>query len=79
MYRSILAPLDGSVLSEHALPAAATVARASGATLHLTHVHVPAAKHGANAGSSTAEGQTSDRDYLEPSPNGWQPNRISSS
>jgi nucleotide-binding universal stress UspA family protein len=65
MYRSILVPLDGSVLSEHALPAAARIARASGATLHLTHVHVPAAKPGASAGSSTAEGGTRDHTYLE--------------
>lgn len=66
MYRSILVPLDGSVLSEHALPAAATVARASGATLHLTHVQAPIiAKHGTNAGSSTAVGRPSDHAYLE--------------
>ena len=65
MYRSILVPLDGSGPSEHALPIAATIARASGATLHLTHVHVPAAKHGANAGSSTAGGGPRDHAYLE--------------
>ena len=65
MYRSILVPLDGSGPSEHALPIAATIARASGPTLHLTHVHAPAAKHGANAGSSTAEGGTRDHAYLE--------------
>lgn len=39
MLRSILVPLDGSVFGEHALPLAAAIARRSGATLHLAHVH----------------------------------------
>lgn len=39
MYRSILVPLDGSPLSEHALPMACAIARRSGATLQLAHVH----------------------------------------
>lgn len=38
MYRTILVPLDGSPLSEEALPAACDIARRSGATLHLCHV-----------------------------------------
>lgn len=38
MYRTILVPLDGSLLSQGALPAACAVARRSGATLHLCHV-----------------------------------------
>jgi nucleotide-binding universal stress UspA family protein len=41
MYRSILVPLDGSPFSEHALPLALTIARRSGATLHVAHVHMP--------------------------------------
>src|SRR5262245_60869708 len=41
MYRSILVPLDGSPLSEHALPLAQDLARLSGAALHLAHVHIP--------------------------------------
>lgn len=41
MYRSILVPLDGSSFGEHALPLALTLARKSGATLHLVHVHTP--------------------------------------
>ncbi len=41
MQHSILVPLDGSAFSEHALPVARTIARASGATLHLAQVHVP--------------------------------------
>lgn len=41
MYRSILAPVDGTAFGEHALPFAATLARRSGATLHLIHVHQP--------------------------------------
>src|SRR5690606_2138570 len=39
--RTILLPLDGSVFSEHALPAALGVARRSGAVLHLVHVYRP--------------------------------------
>jgi nucleotide-binding universal stress UspA family protein len=41
MYRSLLVPLDGSASSEHALPIAVSIARRSGATLHLVYVHVP--------------------------------------
>ena len=42
MYRSILIPLDGSPLSEYALPVACDIARRSGAALRLVHVHVRA-------------------------------------
>jgi nucleotide-binding universal stress UspA family protein len=42
MYHSILVPLDGSPLSEYALPIACDIARRSGAELHLVHVHVRA-------------------------------------
>jgi nucleotide-binding universal stress UspA family protein len=41
MLRSILVPLDGSDFSERSLPLAGEVARASGAHLHLAHVHIP--------------------------------------
>jgi nucleotide-binding universal stress UspA family protein len=41
MYRCILAPLDGSLPSEQALPYAAALARRSGATLQLAYVHAP--------------------------------------
>lgn len=41
MYRSLLVPLDGSRFAEHALPRALTIARRSGATVHLVHVHIP--------------------------------------
>jgi nucleotide-binding universal stress UspA family protein len=41
MYRNILVPLDGSEFGEQALPLALTVARRTGATLHLIHVHTP--------------------------------------
>jgi nucleotide-binding universal stress UspA family protein len=41
MYRSILVPLDGSPLSERALPLAQDLARRTGAALHLAHVHIP--------------------------------------
>jgi nucleotide-binding universal stress UspA family protein len=40
MLRSILVPLDGSAFSERSLPLAGEVARASGAAVHLAHVHV---------------------------------------
>lgn len=43
MYRSVLVPLDGSAFGEHALPLALSIARRGGATLHVTHVHVPPA------------------------------------
>lgn len=41
MYRSVLLPLDGSPFGEHALQVATTLARRSGARLHLVHVHNP--------------------------------------
>lgn len=41
MYRCMLVPLDGTAFGEHALPLAVSVARRSGATLHLAHVHLP--------------------------------------
>jgi nucleotide-binding universal stress UspA family protein len=41
MYRSILVPLDGSPFGEHALPLALTIARRSGASLQVAHVHTP--------------------------------------
>lgn len=39
MFRSILVPLDGSPLSERALPLAVGIARNTHAALHLVHVH----------------------------------------
>jgi nucleotide-binding universal stress UspA family protein len=41
MLRSIVVPLDGSAFSEHALPLACSLARQSGAILHLLHIHQP--------------------------------------
>jgi nucleotide-binding universal stress UspA family protein len=41
MIRSILVPLDGSPFSEHALPLALSIARRSGAILHLLRVQQP--------------------------------------
>lgn len=43
MYRRLLVPLDGSILSEQALPMACQLARRSGAALRLVHVHRSAA------------------------------------
>lgn len=42
MFKAILVPLDGSTMAEQALPVAARLARATGAALHLVHVHVAA-------------------------------------
>ncbi|NWF79910.1 MAG: universal stress protein [Chloroflexi bacterium] len=42
MFRAILVPLDGSPIAEQSLPTAARIARATGAALHLIHVHVEA-------------------------------------
>ena len=41
MPRTILVPLDGSPFSERALPVAVSLARGSGATLHVVRIHVP--------------------------------------
>lgn len=41
MKRLILVPLDGSTLSEKAVPRAAHLARELGASLHLVRVHIP--------------------------------------
>ena len=41
MLESLLVPLDGSEFSERTLPLARGLASATGATLHLAHVHVP--------------------------------------
>ena len=41
MLRSLLVPLDGTRFSELALPIAEGIAQATGASLHLAHVHVP--------------------------------------
>lgn len=44
MFREILAPLDGSAHSAHALPLAAAIADLSGGRLTLTRGHTPAAR-----------------------------------
>ncbi len=38
-FRTLLVPLDGSSFSEHAIPRALAIARRSGATIRLVHVH----------------------------------------
>jgi nucleotide-binding universal stress UspA family protein len=70
MYRSILVPLDGSAFGEHALPVARTIARASGATLHLVQVHVPSVKRHLTIEPSIdagleAENRKQEHGYLE--------------
>jgi nucleotide-binding universal stress UspA family protein len=46
MYRTILAPLDGSTFAEQALPLATHITRAAGGVLWLVRVHVPVASAG---------------------------------
>jgi nucleotide-binding universal stress UspA family protein len=41
MFRSLLVPLDGTKFGEQALPLAEGIARTTGASIHLAHVHVP--------------------------------------
>ncbi len=41
MYHDILAPVDGSSYSEHAIPYASALARRAGARLHVVLVHTP--------------------------------------
>lgn len=41
MLHTLLVPLDGTRFSELALPLAEGIARATGASVHLAHVHVP--------------------------------------
>jgi nucleotide-binding universal stress UspA family protein len=41
MYQRLMVPLDGSPLSEAALPAACALAQQSGAAIRLAHVHMP--------------------------------------
>lgn len=41
MFTSIIVPLDGSTLSEQALPLAWRIAQSTQATIHLVQVHLP--------------------------------------
>jgi nucleotide-binding universal stress UspA family protein len=41
MWKSIFVPLDGSAFGEHALPLAMSIAKRTGASLKLIHVHAP--------------------------------------
>jgi len=43
MFSSILVPLDGSWFGEHAIPSAASIARRTGARIHLVHVRTDVA------------------------------------
>src|SRR5690348_17267150 len=67
-YARLLVPLDGSPLSENALPLAQQVARASQGTIVLARVHIPAII-GTDAGwlppHWEAEVRESEREYLD--------------
>jgi nucleotide-binding universal stress UspA family protein len=71
MYRALLVPLDGSPLSERALPIAQDLARRSGAALHLAHVHLPSSTPLYTADLPLSDtwlderASESERDYLE--------------
>lgn len=76
MLDSLLIPLDGSEFSEHTLPYARSVAKASGARVHLAHVHVPHPPEdlllnpqfqfeGVSMGEYDKEYRSEEKDYLE--------------
>ena len=67
MFRKLLVPLDGSPLSENALPFALSIARSAGAEVHIALVHVPEAYGGAeaNAEDLDCESKAHQRLYLD--------------
>ncbi|MCE9530962.1 MAG: universal stress protein, partial [Planctomycetes bacterium] len=70
MYRSLLVPLDGSLLAEHALPWALSIAEQDGVALHLVRIHIPPAPLmvGSEMSADMALDQTirqTEIDYLE--------------
>jgi nucleotide-binding universal stress UspA family protein len=70
MFQTILVPLDGSKLSEQALPLAQRLAKATGARLELVRVHSPATARDvyieAMAGETAPDSETAaeESDYL---------------
>lgn len=70
MERCIVAPVDGSEFGEHALPLAATLAKRTGAVLHVVHVHTapfPASgiETAAFGGAWSEMAKRQEREYLE--------------
>jgi nucleotide-binding universal stress UspA family protein len=68
VFRKILVPLDGSPLGEGALPLALSIARASGASVHIALVHVPEAYsdyESPGAEDLEFDAKTRERAYLE--------------
>jgi nucleotide-binding universal stress UspA family protein len=71
MYKSILVPLDGSPLSEAALPVARDLARRSQAPLHLLLVHMPVPAYVAGPDGAIpldvddTASRTGEREYLD--------------
>jgi nucleotide-binding universal stress UspA family protein len=70
MFRSILVPLDGSPVAEHALPWALSIAQQDGAALHVARVHLPPTPImvGSELASDVVLDDTirkADREYLE--------------
>jgi nucleotide-binding universal stress UspA family protein len=62
-YRSLLVPLDGSIQAEHALPAAASLARRHRAALHLVRVYMPVA--GVEGERAVPYDETLDRELMK--------------
>jgi nucleotide-binding universal stress UspA family protein len=73
MYRSIIVPLDGSARSHDALPVAANLAEASGATLHLVRVHLNDRRDLANDPSWDAMFREGELRYLEALAQAYEP------
>ena len=73
MYRSIIVPLDGSARSHDALPVAANLAEASGATLHLVRVHLNDRRDLADDPSWDAMFREGELRYLEALAQAYEP------
>lgn len=65
MLNKIVVPLDGSPLAEEAIPAAAALARAAGATIDLVHVHEPPAVVSGEPGEIGAQSMEFMQRYLD--------------
>lgn len=65
MFQRILVPLDRSPLAEQAIPQAAALARAAGATIDIILVHAPVPFAGYRVRGSEVDDWARDHDYVE--------------
>ncbi len=65
MFKHILVPLDGSTRAESALPVAARIARAYGASITLLRVVEPPAEYGACLRTLVEDEKAEATSYLE--------------